>query len=103
LPDQLAIPVRLAADGRLATVTQGSDQEIAQRVSVLCHTPPGWLDGRPTTGLAEDTFNPGGADLSNVDQQLRALGPDVLYRITEDPSLMDQGLDSIGLQAGAAA
>jgi hypothetical protein len=102
MPDQLAIPVRLLPNGRLATVDQGSDQEIAQRVNILCHTPPGWLDGRPDFGLAEDTFNPGGADLANVDHQLRGLGPDVLYRITEDPSLMDEGLDSIGLQAGAA-
>jgi hypothetical protein len=102
LPDQLAIPVRLLSNGRLAGVEQGSDTEIAQRVSILCHTPPGWLDGRPAFGLAEDTFNPNGADLGNVDRQLRALGPDVLYRITEDPTLMDEGLDSLGLQAGAA-
>jgi hypothetical protein len=102
MTDQLALPVRLLANGKLAGVEQGSDTEIAQRVSILCHTPPGWLDGRPAFGLAEDTFNPSGVDLGNVDQQLRALGPDVAYRITEDPSLMDAGLDSLGLEAGAA-
>lgn len=99
---QLALPVRLLSDGRLATVEQGEDAEIAQRVTVLCRTPPGWLDGRPTFGLAEQTFNPSGVDLAEVDQQMRELGPDVLYRISEDPSLMDEGLDTLGLEVSGA-
>lgn len=102
MPDQLAIPPRLLTNGRLATVEQGSSMEIAQRVNILCRTPPGWLDGRPAFGLAEDTFRPAGADIAEVDRQLQALGPDVYYAITEDTSLMDQGLDSLGLQVGAA-
>lgn len=102
MPDQLAIPPRLLSNGLLATVEQGTDQEIAQRVNILCHTPPAWLSARPDFGLAEDTFRPSGADIANVDRQLRALGPDVLTRLTEDASLMDEGLDSLGLQAGAA-
>jgi hypothetical protein len=96
------LPVRLLPSGRLSSVGQGSDDEIAQRVLVVCRTPPGWLDGRPTFGLQEQTFNPSGVDLAEVDAQLRALGPDVLYRITEDPSLMDDGLDQLGLETGAA-
>jgi hypothetical protein len=102
MPEQLAIPPRVLANGRYATVTQGSDTETAQRVNILCRTPPGWLDSRPEFGLQEQTFNPGGADLTEVDRQLHALGPDVVYRITEDPSLMDEGLDQLGLEAGAA-
>lgn len=102
MPDHLAIPPRLLANGNLATVDQGSSQEIAQRVNILCRTPPGWLDGRPDFGLQEDTFRAGGADTAEIDRQLQALGPDVYYAITEDPSLMDQGLDSLDLQVGAA-
>lgn len=102
MPDQLAIPPRLLANGRLATVEQGSDTEIAQRVDVLVRTPPGWMESRPGFGLQEQTFNPNGADLAEVDRQIRGLGPDVVYRITEDPSLMDQGLEQLGLEAGAA-
>lgn len=102
MPDQLAIPPRLLANGQLATVEQGTDEEIAQRVTVLCHTPPGWVEARPTFGLADQEFADGGADLAEVDKQMRALGPDVLYRITEDPSLMDEGLEQLGLEAGAA-
>lgn len=101
MPEQLAIPARLQADGKLASVDQGSDREIAQRVLVVCRTPPGWLDGRPGFGLQEDTFRSSGADLAEVDRQLAALGPDVYYRIAEDTSLMDQGLDALDLQVGA--
>lgn len=99
---QLALPVRLLSDGTLASVEQGSDAEIAQRVLVLCRTPPGWLDGRPNLGLAEQTFNPSGVDLAEVDQQMRELGPDVLYRISENPDLMDQGITLLGLEVGGA-
>jgi hypothetical protein len=101
LPEHLAIPPRLLANGRLATVEQGTDQEIAQRVSILCRTPPAWLDGRPGFGLQEDTFRAAGADIAEIDRQLQALGSDVYYAITEDNSLMDQGLASLDLQVGA--
>ena len=102
MPDQLAIPPRILPNGRLATVEQGSDGEIAQRVSIMCRTPPGWLDGRPGFGLQDDRFATGGADVLEVERQVRALGSDVYARITEDPTLMDEGLDQIGLQVGAA-
>ena len=102
MPDQLAIPPRLQSNGLLATVEQGADAEIAQRVNILCRTPPGWLDGRPGFGLQEDTFRASGADIAEIDRQLRGLGPDVYYRITEDTSLMNEGLDSLDLQVGAA-
>lgn len=102
MPDQIAIPPRLLPNGRLQTVEQGSDQEIAQRVNILCRTPPAWLDGRPTFGLQDDTFRDNGADIVEVERQIRALGPDVLARVTEDPSLLDEGLDQIDLQVGAA-
>lgn len=101
--EQLAVPVRLLANGRLATVEQGSDREITQRVSVLCRTPPGWVEGRPGVGLAEQAFEQGGADLAEVERQIRGLGPDVVAAITEDPSLMSEGIETIGLQVAAAA
>lgn len=102
MPDQIAIPPRFLSTGRLATTEQGSDQEIAQRVNILCRTPPGWLDGRPAFGLQDDSFRDNGADIVEVERQIRALGPDVLARVTEDPTLLDQGLDVINLEAGAA-
>lgn len=103
MPDQFAIPPRILSNGRLATVEQGSDEEIAQRVNVLCRTPPGWLDGRPSFGLQDDSFRDNGADIIEVERQIRALGPDVMARVTEDASLLDEGLDVINLQVGAAS
>jgi hypothetical protein len=99
MADQLSIPIRVLADGRLASLEQGSDAEIRQRVSILCHTTPGTLDDRPGFGLAEDMFT-ASIDLAEVERQIRALGRDVMARITEDPSLMDQGLDTLGLEVG---
>lgn len=103
MPDQLAIPPRILSNGRLASVEQGSDEEIAQRVNILCRTPPGWLDGRPEFGLQDDTFRDNGADVTEVERKIRALGPDVFARVSEDPSLLDEGLDQINLQVGAAS
>ena len=100
--NQLAIPPRILANGDLATVNQGSGGEIAQRVNILCRTPPGWLDGRPDFGLQDDTFRGDGADIAEIDRQIRALGDDIEARIVEDPSLMDHGLDALDLQVGAS-
>jgi hypothetical protein len=100
LPDQLSIPPRVLSNGLLATVEQGSDAEIAQRVNILCRTPPAWLDGRPDFGLQDDLFRSSGADLVEISRQIRGLGPDIEARIVEDASLMDQGLDSLDLQVG---
>lgn len=102
MPEQLAIPPRLLANGLLATVEQGSDDEIKQRVNILCRTPPAWLDGRRDFGLQDDLFRSSGADLVEIDRQIRGLGPDIEARIVEDASLMDHGLDALDLQVGAA-
>lgn len=103
MPRQLAIPPRLAPDGQFATVEQDTPLEAAQRVNVLCHTPPGWFDDHPKFGLADQHFRKGGANIAEVQAQLDTLGPDVLALAAHDPSLLDQGLDFLGLTAASNA
>lgn len=100
MPDQFSLPLRVLG-GQLATVGQGSDQEVAQRVNVLCRTPPGWLDSRPGFGLADQRFRKGGADVDVVSRQIETWIPDAATLVDEDPRLLDAGLDYLGIQVAA--
>lgn len=97
---QFSIPLRVE-HGQIATVEQGSVREIADRVNVLCRTPPGWLDGHPAFGLADQRFAKGGADTTYVAGQIDEWVPDAHEVVSEDPSLLDEGLDYLGIQVAA--
>ena len=64
MAQQLAIPPRVLPSGQFATVDQGTDLEAAQRVNILCHTPPGWLDDHPEFGLDDQLFRRDGLSRS---------------------------------------
>lgn len=102
MPDvpQLAIPLRVV-NGQLLEVEQGEADDLTGRVSVLCRTPPGWLDDRPGFGLADQAFPKGGADVSYVGRQLQEWVPEAAAAAQHDPSLLDAGLDYLGLQVRA--
>lgn len=98
---QFAIPFALASDSTgFDLVEQGTSQELAQRVNVLCRTPLGWLDGRPDFGLQDQAHLEGGADIGEVTRQLDTHIPDADALVQEDVSLMNEGLDQIGVQVG---
>lgn len=97
---QFAIPPRIV-DGQLATVEQGTVDELAARVNLLCHTPPGWLDSWPKFGLADQAFRKGGADGAYVAGQIQTWVPDASTVVEENPTLLDAGLDFLGLRVAA--
>lgn len=104
-PAQFAFPLQLV-NGTFLTRPQGSNQELADRVSVLVRTPPGWLDGdeqneRAGLGLADQRFRKGGADMTAVDSQILTYVPEAITMITEDPSRLDAALEYISVQVGA--
>lgn len=103
-PQQFATPLQVV-NGTFLTRPQGSSLELADRVNVLCHTPPGWLDGPPADrksfGLADQRFRRGGADLDEVSRQIQAHVPDAEDAIEEDPSRIDAGLDFLGIQVAS--
>jgi hypothetical protein len=99
---QFAIPFALTPDGTgIQLVEQGTAVELAQRVNVLCRTPIGWLDGRPDFGLEDQAHLEGGADLLEIDRQLATHIPEAETLVQEDPSLMNESLDQIGVQVSA--
>jgi hypothetical protein len=95
---RLALPLRVTSTGRLGVVEQGSTADLAQRVGVLCVTPPGWVDGRPGCGLYDQAFAEGGADLGEVERQITTWVPEAAALASEDPSLLAQAVDVLGLQ-----
>lgn len=98
--EQFSLPPRIV-NGRYATTPQGSNAELAGRVDTLCRTPPSWLDGRPGFGLADQRFRKGGADVAYVSGQIETWVPDAKRLVDEDPTLLDGGLDYLGIQVSA--
>jgi hypothetical protein len=94
----LALPLRVTGKGTLGTVEQGSAAELAQRIAVLCRTPPGWIDGLPDFGLADQTFSRGGADVGLVEAHVERWVPDVQTIVNEDPSMLADAVDVLGIQ-----
>jgi hypothetical protein len=97
---QFSLPLRLQGTG-FALAEQGSSDELADRVNVLVRTPPGWLDGRPGFGLADQAFRKTGADLAEVGRQIDVWVPDAATVLEHDPSGLDKALDFLGIQVSA--
>lgn len=97
---QLSLPLRVV-DDHVLEVEQDSATDLAQRVAVLCVTPPGWLDGRPDFGLSDQAHRRNGPDLPEVERQINDYVPDVDLVAETDPSLLDQGLSRLGLRISA--
>lgn len=97
---QFAVPPRIV-NGQFATVEQGSAADLEQRVNVLCRTPPGWLDDKPSFGLADQAFRRGGADVPYVTGQLKQWVPDAVVAASVTPRLLAAGLDYLGLRVSA--
>lgn len=97
MPDQFSLPLRVVAN-RFAISEQNTPLELADRVNVLCRTPPGWLDGRPGFGLADQAFRKNGADVTEVARQIDTWVPDAAALTEHDPSLLDEGLDYLNIR-----
>lgn len=96
-PAQFSYPFRFE-NGAPAIVEQGSSRELAERVDVLCRTPPNWLDGREGMGLADQRFRRGGADLLEVEQQITEWVPDADKILDQDLRSLDAGLAYLGVK-----
>ncbi len=96
-PQQFSVPFRFE-NGQPATVEQGTPRELADRVNVLCRTPPGWLDGREGFGLADQRFRRAGADLLEVEQQITEWVPEAAKAVEQDLASLDEGLAFLGVQ-----
>jgi hypothetical protein len=89
------IPVQITASGGLATVDQGSPEEIAQCVEAIVRTPLNWRDDLPELGLPDQTFRMGGADPAVVSRALDTYEPRAEHLVTEAPDLLDAALSIV--------
>jgi hypothetical protein len=103
MPDipQFKLPLQLAPNGDLQTIEQDTDQELAQRVTVLCVTPPGTLPTARGFGLADQTFRRGGPDTREIERQIAEHVPDALALVETDLSALDDALARVGVKVGA--
>lgn len=100
MAEQIAFPVAVV-NGQIGLVEDGTDQEAGMAVEILCLTPQGWFPGLPGFGLADQTFRKGGADVSEIERQIATWVPDAEAAASHDVSLLDAGLDRIGVQVKA--
>jgi|SRR5579875_905821 len=71
----LSVPFRLAANGTVATVTEGTDQANAEQLSVIVRTIQGEREMQPGFGLPDPAFN--GISLGDLTAQVALWGPAV--------------------------
>ena len=99
VPQQIAFPPRVI-NGRLAEVEQGSVEDVAGQVHLLCVTPRGWLTSVPELGLSQQAHLAGGADLEEIQSQIATYVPDAEAAVDEDPSALNAGLETVGVRVG---
>jgi hypothetical protein len=104
---QFAFPPRLTSTGELATVEQGSVDDVIGRVHVLVLTPPGWLAYNPDDpmtdfGLADQAHLAGGADVLEIERQLDLHIPqdDLAMVVQEDVESLNDALAVVDVQIG---
>lgn len=73
MAELLAHPLRLRRDGRLATVTDGSDDHHAQDIAVIIGTRPGERQLAPEFGVTDPTFDE--LDTAELVAQVGTWGP----------------------------
>lgn len=100
MADQIAFPVTVVG-GEIQLVEDGTDTEVGMEVEILCLTPQGWFPGLPDFGLADQAFRRGGADTSEIERQISAWVPDAEAVASHDVSVLDAGLDRVGVKVSA--
>lgn len=101
MPDiaQIAFPPRVV-NGQLASVEQGSVEDITGQIHLLCLTPQGWLPSIPDFGLYPQQHLAGGADLTEIQRQISLYVPDAEDTIESDPASLNQALSIVGVRVG---
>jgi phage baseplate assembly protein W len=95
IPLHPQVPVQLTAGLELATVEQGSPDEIAQCVEAIVRTPLGFRDDLPALGVPDQTFRRGGADPAIVAAALERYEPRADDLVTAAPDLLDAALSIV--------
>ncbi len=68
MAQHLALPITVTGSGRLATVEQDSEADLAQSVALLVDTRPGERRAEPGYGVPDPLF--GGVDLAEITQAI---------------------------------
>lgn len=96
----ISFPFRLGPTGSVATVEQGSDQEINEEIAVGMLTRPGERIQVPTFGVADPAFE--GFILGALQRQLNDFGPDVTVTEVSSSAMVD-GRQQVTINWSASA
>ena len=108
MPDvpTIAFPLRVV-NGQLLEVEQGQAADVAGQVTILVHTPPGWLgldedDPAREFGLADQAHQAGGPDTAVIEEQIAAHIPDLDVAVDSHFDEVNQALARVGVKLGAS-
>lgn len=92
-PERLAWPLRLdPTTGRLATVEQDSDEDIAQCIRAIVRTRLGGRPDLPDMGVPDPTFEEQPIDTDAAREQIERHEPRVAVLATTNPDALDAAL-----------
>ncbi len=97
----LKFPLVLLPDGRLGQVEQDSAEDVVQCVRVILRTPRGWREDIPDMGLPNPAFRKGGADLVEIERQIKTYEERADSLVDEDPSALVDALAEVDVQIAA--
>lgn len=105
IPHVKFFPVRLAADGDVEIVEQGSADDVAQQVRTLVSTPKGWSDEPDLAdmGITEQAFYRGGADVAEIEDQLARYVPEWQDEISDALDAFDEALSLVNIRVSRGA
>jgi phage baseplate assembly protein W len=94
----IRFPIALDGIGRFQVVEQDSLEDIEQCVTAILRTPLGFSDAVPDLGLTYQPFYEGGADVTEIQEQLAAHEPRVDALVDEDPDRLNDALAVVNVR-----
>ena len=94
----LRFPLELDGVGKLRVIEQDSLDDIEQCVLAILRCPLGLSDALPDMGLTYQPFYEGGADVSEIQEQLATYEPRTDALVEEDPDRLNDALAVVNVR-----
>lgn len=94
----LTWPLRVAADGSLASTEQASDEDVASCVRCILSYPQGWRFDNPDFGRAQLTFEQNGVDVTDLTREVLQFEPLATAEIVA--SAIEDGIQRVSVDPG---
>lgn len=95
MAERTAFPLRVASDGRMATVEQDSDEDVAQCLLNVGRTRPGERWDEPALGVEPLEFTERPLDLTQMTEALRRYEPRRTVEVIERTPILSDAVAQV--------